>query len=391
MLLPECDTTQLKKIGEEITEVLDFTPGEFYVKQYIRPKFAKPITDTTHTVVTASLPGRMMEKCMAGEGLLAQILVDKYMDHLPLYRQLQRFERIGLSIAQSTINGWTKSSMELFVALHHLHKQQILGSGYINADETSIKVLDEDKKGTTHKGFYWVYHSLELKASLFDYQPGRNREGPQSILANYNGYLQTDGYSGYDQIGARKGIVHLACMAHARRKFIEAQDHDKPRAEHALQLFGQLYAIEARIRNLQLQPADILQLRQNEAVPILQQLRQWMTETYSQVRPSSPIGKAIAYTLTRMDMLTVYTSDARLNIDNNPVENAIRPVALGRKNYLFAGSHEAAQRAAMMYSFFNTCRLHHINPTNGSSTCWKTCTSIPHPHYTNFYPKTGQN
>lgn len=362
ILMPDCDVTGLKKIGEEITEILDFTPGEFYVKQYIRPKFVKPLSEINDTVITASLPGRMMEKCMAGEGLLAQILVDKYMDHLPLHRQLQRFERAGLTIAQSTMNGWVKNSLLLFVALYEQHKQQILNTGYLNVDETGIRVLDNDKKGTSHKGFYWVYHSQELKASLFDYQPGRGREGPVNILEKYQGFLQTDGYSTYDKIGAREGIVHLGCMAHARRYFIEAIDNDGPRADHALQMFQQLYAIEARIKELALQGGDKLRLRINEAVPILKAMKQWLTEQYVQVRPSSPIGKAIAYTLPRMDKLTAYTTDARLNIDNNPVENAIRPVAIGRKNYLFAGSHEAAQRAAMMYSFFNTCRLHKINP-----------------------------
>ena len=151
-------------------------------------------------------------------------------------------------------------------------------------------------------------------------------------------------------------------MPHARRYFIDARDNDAPRADYALKMFQQLYAIEARIKELALEGNDKLRLRMHEAVPILNAMKKWMTEQYIQVRPTSPIGKAIAYTLPRMGKLTVYTTDARLNIDNNPVENAIRPVAIGRKNYLFAGSHEAAQRAAMMYSFFNTCRLHKINP-----------------------------
>ena len=332
ILMPDCDVTGLEKIGEEITEILDFTPGEFYVKQYIRPKFVKPSGETHDTVITASLPGRMMEKCMAGEALVAQILADKYMDHLPLHRLLQRFARVGLIIAQSTINGWVKNALLLLIALYELHKQQIVNSGYLNVDETGIRVLDDAKKGTSHKGFYWVYHSQELKASLFDYQPGRGREGPDNLLAKYKGFLQTDGYSAYDKIGAKEAIVHMGCMAHARRYFIDAVDSDALRAEHALKAFGQLYAIEARIRNEDLQGNDILGLRQNEALPRLQALRQWMTEEYIQVRPASPIGKAIAYTLPRMDKLTVYTTNARLSIDNNPVENAIRLVAIGRKN-----------------------------------------------------------
>jgi transposase len=362
VLQPDCDITGLKKIGEEITEILNYTPGEFYVKQYIRPKYLLPVSATSDTVITASLPGRMMEKCMAAENLVAQILVDKYMDHLPLHRQLQRFERAGLVIAQSTINGWAKNGIDPLVGLYELQKQVILNSGYINADETGIRVLDDDKKGKTHKGFYWVYHSQELKASLFDYQPGRGRDGPGNLLEKYQGYLQTDGYNVYDEFASKKGITHLLCMAHARRYFIDALDSNRPLAEHALKMFQQLYAIEARIKSTGLTGEDVLRLRQTESMPLLQAMKQWMTEQYVKLLPGSPICKAIAYSLPRWDKLSIYTTDARLNIDNNPVENAIRPVAIGRKNYLFAGSHEAAQRAAMIYSFFNTCRLHKINP-----------------------------
>ena len=362
VLLPDFDTTGLKKIGEDITEILDLVPGELYVKQYIRPKFVKPLTQTNDTVIAASLPGRMMEKCMAGEGLLAQIIVDKYMDHLPLHRQLQRFARVGLDIAQSTINGWTKNTLDLLVGLYDLHKQLILNSGYLNADETGIRVMDDDKKGTTHRGFYWVYHSQELKASLFDYRPGRGRDGPDDILEKYQGFLQTDGLELYNNFGTRKGITHLLCMAHARRYFVDALNNNPLLAEQALKMFQQLYDIEARIKHAGLTGDAVIKIRQQEAVPILKSMKQWMTEAYIKLLPSSNMGKAIAYSLPRWDKLCVYTTDARLGIDNNPVENAIRPIAIGRKNYLFAGSHEAAQRAAMIYSFFNTCRLHKINP-----------------------------
>lgn len=362
ILLPDFDTTGLKKIGEEITEILDLIPAELYVKQYIRPKFVKPLSETNDTVITASLPGRMMEKCMAGEGLLAQIIVDKYMDHLPLHRQLQRFATIGLNIAQSTINGWTKNSLDLLVGLYDLHKQLILNSGYINADETGIRVMDDDKKGSTHRGFYWVYHSQELKSSLFDYRPGRGREGPDDILEKYQGFLQTDGLELYNNFGTRKGITHLLCMAHARRYFVDALNSNRLLADHALKMFQQLYDIEARIKHTALAGDDVIKTRQQEAVPILKSMKKWMTEEYVKLLPSSPVAKAIAYSLPRWNKLCVYTTDARLGIDNNPVENAIRPIAIGRKNYLFAGSHEAAQRAAMIYSFFNTCRLHKINP-----------------------------
>lgn len=362
ILQPDTDVTRLKKIGEEISEVLDYIPGELYVKQYIRPKYVIPVNDTNSTIITASLPGRLMEKCMAGEGLLAQILVDKYADHLPLHRQLQRFERVGVKIAQSTICDWVKTALTHLISLYQMHQQLVIESHYLHADETTIKVLDENKKGKTHLGYYWVYHNSEQKIVLFNYQQGRGREGPEEILKDYQGYLQVDGYIGYEGFEKRAGITVLNCMAHARRKFVESLENDKARSENALGLFQQLYAIERTIKEQALTDDAVLQLRQQQAVPILKALKQWMIEEYPKVLPRSSIGAAIAYCLERWEKLSIYTTNAILNIDNNPVENAIRPVAIGRKNYLFAGSHEAASRAAMVYSLFATCRLHNINP-----------------------------
>jgi transposase len=362
LLQPDMDVTGLRKIGDEVSEVLDYTPGELYVRQYIRPKYVQPLTELTNTVITASLPGRLLDKCMAGEGLLSQIIVDKYVDHLPLHRQLQCFQRVGVSLAQSTINDWVKVVLTQLTALYEVHKKRVLQSGYLHADETPIKVLDEAKKGTTHQGYYWVYHNSKEKLVLFDYRPGRGREGPDDILKDFKGYLQTDGYIAYDDFDRREGITLMHCMAHARRKFSDALQSDKARAEHALSLLQQLYAIERRIRDEQLSAEASVQLRQQQAVPVLHTWKQWMTQEYAKVLPKSPVGQAIGYCLPRWEKLCVYTTNALLHIDNNPVENAIRPVAIGRKNYLFAGSHQAAQRAAMIYSLFATCRLHHLNP-----------------------------
>jgi transposase len=363
ILEPDMDVSGLQKIGEEVTEVLEFTPGEFFVNQYIRPKYAAPLPDGTSTVITASLPGRLLEKCMAGEGLLAQMIVDKYVDHLPIHRQLQRYGRMGVRIAQSTSNDWFRMTLNHLCSLYEVHKKVTLTTGYLNADETPIKVLDEDKKGTTHRGYYWVYYNSEQRLVLFDYRPGRGRAGPDDILKDFQGYLQTDGYSAYEDFDRRSGITLLHCMAHARRKFFDALQNDKDRAEHALALFQQLYAIERSIKEAALTGKAVVQVRQQEAVPILQNLKSWMEEEYPKiVVKKSAIAQAMAYCLPRWDKLCIYTTDASLNIDNNQVENAIRPVAVGRKNYLFAGSHEAAQRAAMVYSLLATCKLHGINP-----------------------------
>jgi transposase len=362
ILQPDIDVTGLKKIGNEVTEVLDYNPGELYVKQIIRPKYIQPATDNTSTVITASLPGRIMEKCMAGEGLLAQITVDKYIDHLPLHRQLQRLQRAGITIAQSTINDWVKAVLTHITALYEAHKRLVLACGYLHADETTLKVLDENKKGTTHLGYYWVYHNSKEKLVLFDYRPGRNKEGPNDILKDFQGYLQTDGYVAYEDFDKRPGITLMQCMAHTRRKFCEAQQDDSVRAEYALTKFQKLYEIERKIKDDGLSEQAALHLRQEQAVPILQALKEWMATEYPKVRPKSPIGQAIGYALPRWEQLSIYTTNGSLKIDNNPVENALRPVTIGRKNYLFAGSHEAAQRAAMIYSLFATCKSHNINP-----------------------------
>lgn len=363
VLKPESDVSGLRKMGEEVTEILDYIPAELYVKQYIRPKYAAPLPEGGSTVLMAALPGRLLEKCMAGEGLLAQMVVDKYMDHLPLHRQLRRLERLGVKIAQSTSNDWMRTVLNHLHSLYEAHKRTVLATAYLGADETPIEVLDEDKKGTTHRGYYWVYHNPEQKGVLFDYRPGRGREGPDDILKDFQGYLQTDGYSAYEDFDRRKGITLLHCMAHARRKFYEALQNDQPRAEYALALFQKLYVIERRIKEEGLGSEAIVERRGREAMPVLQELKTWMEAEYPKVVvKKSPIAQAMAYFLPRFQKLCLYTGDGRLSIDNNAVENAIRPVAVGRKNYLFAGSHDAAQRAAMVYSLLATCKLHNIDP-----------------------------
>jgi transposase len=234
------------------------------------------------------------------------------------------------------------------------------------AEYTDYKLLYEQSQATilslTHQLEQLKKMIFGSKSERFDYRQGRGREGPDDILQGFKGYLQTDGYVVYDDFDKREGITLMHCMAHARRKFSDALHSDKDRAAHALHMFQQLYAIERRIKVEDFSGQDALHLRQQEAVPVLHAWKEWMTGEYPKVLPKSPIGQAIGYCLPRWDKLSIYTTNALLHIDNNPVENAIRPVAVGRKNYLFAGSHQAAQRAAMVYSLFAICRLHNINP-----------------------------
>jgi transposase len=329
VLEPGKDVTGLRRLGFEVTEVLEYLPGELFVKQYLRPIYVLPTPMAETVFIIASLPGRVMEKCMAGEGLLAQMAVDKYLDHIPIHRQLQRFERVGVTVSQSTSNDWMRNLANSMGSLYELHKKQVLNAHYLHVDETTIKVQDETKKGKTHLGYYWVYHNSENKLVLFDYRTGRGREGPNDILKNFTGYLQTDGYGVYDEFDKRPGITLMHCMAHARRKFSEALDSDPVRAGYILEQMKALYAIERRIKEEAMAPDQLLALRQSDAVPLLTAIKAWMLAELPNVLPKSPIGQAIAYSLSRWDKLSLYTSDAKLQIDNNPVERAIRPVAIG--------------------------------------------------------------
>ena len=352
-------TDGCKKIGEEITEELEYEPGKLFVNRYVRPKYV--ITENK-SIIIAPMMERPLPKAIVGPGLLAQIIIDKYVDHLPLYRQLERFKREGINIPYSTIGDWIKNGCSLIDPLYESLKKLIVQSNYLHADESPIKVLDKDKKGQTHRGYYWVYHNSIDGLVWFDYQEGRGREGPVAVLKDFKGYLQTDGYAVYDFFKEEKDITVLHCMAHARRMFFEAKENDKPIAEYALEQIGLLYTIERKAKEQQLDQEQILQLRQTEAVPVLESLGRWMKETYVKVLPKSAIGKALGYSISRWPELMMYATDGKLNIDNNPVENSIRPVAIGRKNYLFAGSHEAAKRSAILYSLMGTCKLHGINP-----------------------------
>jgi len=353
------DVSGLKKIGEEITEVLEYEPGELYVKKYVRTKYAKPQGEG---VIIGKLPSRPLEKAMAGPGLLAQIVIDKYVDHLPLHRQMQRFERSSVKLPYSTLTDWVSSTCKLIEPLYEALKKEVLKSAYLHVDETPIKVLDKDKKGQTHRGYYWVYQNSIDKTVFFDYQQGRGREGPLMLLEGFQGYLQTDGYSAYEIFDKRSAVTLMHCMAHARRMFHEALANDEQRASYALEQIGHLYTIERTCREQSLSDAEIKEVRLEKSVPILYSLGKWMKQQYVQVTPKSSIGKALAYSIERWQRLSVYTQDGRLNIDNNPVENSIRPVAVGRKNYLFCGSHDAAQRSAMLYSLLGTCKMHGVEP-----------------------------
>lgn len=351
-----------KKIGETITEVLDYTPSNIFVRQIIRPKYVVSQDDEKTQIVTAALPSLPIPKGNAGAGLLAHILISKFVDHLPFYRQAQIFKRQQLTISESTIGGWFNASCRLLEPLYETLKNKMLSTDYLMADETPIPVQTRDKPGATHKGYHWVYYDPGNKLVLFDYQKTRGREGPDELLKNFVGFLQTDAYTAYNNLRNRANIIQMACMAHARRKFEHALNNDPALATEALLMFGKLYEIERDAREQNLSHDDIKALRQEKSLPVLLQMEAWLKEKMNLVLPKSAIGQAIAYTLALWPRLTRYIEQGRFNIDNNLTENSIRPVALGRKNYMFAGSHAAAQHAAIVYSLLATCKINNVEP-----------------------------
>lgn len=359
---PEGINKSAKKIGEEVSERLEYTPGRLYVRRIIRPKYITDQNDEKTDISIAQMPSEIISKGNVGPSLLAHLFISKFVDHLPFYRQSKMFARKGINIPDSTMGGWFSETSKWLFFVYDQQKQEILSSDYLQADETPIPVLTRDKPGSTHKGYFWVYYDPVKRLVLFDYRKSRGRNGPEEILSDFKGYLQTDGYAGYKNLSSQTRITSLACMAHARRKFEHARENDPVRGEHALEIIGRLYEIERKAKQEKLSYKQIYELRQNEAVPILNEFEEWLKDQVNQVLPKSAIGKAFAYTLKLWPYLKRYVERGDLQIDNNLIENSIRPVALGRKNYLFCGSHESAQNAAMIYSFLGTCKINNIEP-----------------------------
>jgi len=353
---PKQDVTGWKLIGEEVSQYLAVHPPKFFVKRIIRKKYAAPDGEV---VVIGPLPLMPIHKSNVDASIIAMIISNKYVLHLPWYRQSQMFQREGIILPESTMIGQVKAVCQLLEPLFELQKQRVFQSHYLQADETPLPVLTRDHPGAAHKGYLWFYFDPITGNVYIEYQKGRGRDGPVKLLDGFTGALQTDGYSVYDIFDRKPGITLLGCLAHARRKFTEAAYTNKSLAEEMLKLIQKLYAIE---RNIQGQAPEIIhETRQQQAIPILHEIEQWLKTHVQDTLPKSAIGKAIGYMLGLWLRLIRYTEDGRYRIDNNLVENAIRGVALGRKNFLFAGSHDAASRTAMLYSFVGTCKQLHID------------------------------
>jgi len=349
---PENVPDDAEHVADTIVETLEYTPGSLFKKRYIIPRYVKIEKSETGEESTrffqAKMPDRPLPKSIAEAGLLTHLITQKFLYHLPFYRQIKQFEELyDTKLYKSSVNDWFAATCALLKPLYEKLKQKILESDYIQADESPIQVQDSEKKGKTHRGYQWVYHDPLSRLVLFDYQKGRGKNGPKEILAAFQGVLQTDGYAVYDKLVKNKPEVTLiGCAAHARRNY-----------------FGKIYAVEREIKLLEkTNYNEKAAYRKEKALPVWEAFFKWAKEEYPKALPKSPFGKALYYFLQREGKLTHYCSDGKLQIDNNLVENSIRPLALGRKNYLFAGSHDAAQRIAMMYSFFGSCQKQGINP-----------------------------
>jgi transposase len=358
---PAGDLSGMVRIGEVRTDKLEIVPAKAYIKRYIRGKYV--VKDNPDAgVLIAELPDEVADKSIAGLSVMAQVVGDKYADHLPLHRQQQRFSRHGITIASSTLGNWVQTAGDRLNLLYEHCLAHAKTQGYLQIDETPVPVLDSDKKGSTHQGYYWVYYSPLSRMVLFDYKPGRGRDGPSQMLQNFTGYIQTDGYAVYDHYGQRAEITHLGCWAHARRYFERALETDQQKASYAMGLIQQLYGVERHAREEQLSAPERKALQQEKSVPILDQLGEWISREGQKTQPKNALGKALYYAAAHWDKLNVYVQDGSLEIDNNLVENQIRPTVLGKKNFLFAGSHKAAQRAAIFYTLIGNCKLHGVNP-----------------------------
>ncbi len=355
----ECSQNK-DKIGEEVTEKLEYFPASFYVKRYVRPKYGCKTCD--NTIVIGALPPMVIDKGVPGESVLAHIIASKYADHLPLNRLEGIFKRHGVEITVSNMCDWVGVSADLLEPLVDRMHDLIRQSPVIHTDDTRIPIKSKNRKGSTYNGYLWVY--LDKRGHVvFDFTPTRSREGPILFIGkDYTGKVHADAYSGYDELFRVSKATEAGCNAHARRKFEYALDSDPVRAAQMLVLWGRLYAIEKQAKDENYTDEQLLAARQAEALPIFEEIWAAMTEYKDQVLPKSPMGKAIGYAMNQWDALRRYTGDSQLSIDNNIAERMLRMVVIGRKNYLFAGSEAGAKRAAIIYSLAASCKWHGHDP-----------------------------
>jgi transposase len=348
------------EIGCEKSERYEYVPAKIIRHEILRPKLACPCGQAGVSI--APLPPTVIAQGQAGASLVAHVLLSKFVDHLPLYRQQQQFERLGVSFAKSTLGDWVEQGALWLQPIVREMKQQLLSSDYVQADETPVRVQDPEVIGRCATGWLWVL-SRPQSDVIFEFHPGRGKEYAKELLGDFKGYLQRDGYGVYAALAKENPeLIPVGCWAHVRRKFVEALEEQPAQAIPIVNELRKLYMVERRAREAALTPEQRLVLRLEISQPVLQALRPVLEAIRQQVLPQSPLGKAARYCLAEWEALNCYLREGRLEIDNNLTENAIRPSAVGKKNWLFIGHPEAGWRSAVIYSIVVSCRRREIDP-----------------------------
>jgi transposase len=358
------DGRPLRAIDEVVSEQLDIIPAKIQVIRHIRKKYA---CSCGQCIKTAPLPAQPIPKSMASPGLLAHIAVSKYQDALPLYRQETILRRIGVKLPRATLANWMVQVGNLIQPVINLLRDRLLDYDILQMDETTVQVLNEQGKTAQSKSYLWLQRGgpPDQPVVLYDYDPGRGASVPKRLLAGFTGYLQTDGYDGYNAVVAENALTHVGCMAHARRKFSEAhkaqgKNKKKGKAHQGLVLIQKLYRVEKQARRLSVE--ERYTRRQQQARPVLDELRGWLDDSLPLVPPTSATGKAMHYLRREWEKLIRYLEDGRLEIDNNGAENAIRPFVVGRKNWLFSASVKGVTSSANLYSLIETAKANGLEP-----------------------------
>ncbi len=363
----------LTRIGEEVSEQLDIVPARMQVIRNIRPKYAckccEGVLDNGPTVKIAPVPPQIIPKSIATAGLLAFIMTGKFIDHLPFYRQEKQFSRLGVEISRSSMSTWAMQATQACIPLLNLLHDELLAANAINIDETTVQVLKEPGRDPTSKSYMWVFRrgDPDNQVLLYQYHPTRAGDVAADFLGKYTGYVQTDGYSGYDFLDHKEGVIHIGCFAHARRYFadivkVRGKKGKSGSADVALSYIRKLYRLEKQFRENGLPPEEIYRQRQEYAKPILDSFHEWLLKQSTRTLPKGLLGKAITYSLNQWKRLVGYIEDGHLAIDNNMAENSIRPFVVGRKNWLFAGTPEGAEASAALYSLIETAKANGIEP-----------------------------
>ena len=359
---PACGNER-SRIGQEISEQLEYFPASFKVLKHIRHKYACSRCDHDGydpNIVVAEKPCQPIEKGLPGPSLLAYVITSKLGDHLPLYRLERILERQKVHVARSTMCAWMRCAGELVTPLIELMTKRVRNSQVIHTDDTPVPIQSPGAK-QCRKGRIWCYLGDNANPYVvYDYTPNRQRAGPEKWLQGYRGYLQADAYGGYDGIYHSQQVTEVACWAHARRKFYDAQDSDRDRAREMLALIAKLYAVEREAKEVDEEKR--LTMRQERSAPVLDRIKAWLDAESKEVAPRSPMATAITYAQNQWDALTTYVTQGFLAIDNNASERALKRVALGRKNWLFAGNDAAAENHARLWSLIASCERHSVDP-----------------------------